>query len=96
MTPNTRRSDRECDGEPASRPRLPPGIWALGFVSLLMDVSSEMIHALLPVYLVTVLGASTLSVGLIEGVAEATAAIRGLPAVVRANKPYPRQVTRLR
>ena len=75
MTPNTRRSDRECDGEPASRPRLPPGIWALGFVSLLMDVSSEMIHALLPVYLVTVLGASMLSVGLIEGVAEATAAI---------------------
>lgn len=54
---------------------LPPGIWALGFVSLLMDVSSEMIHALLPVYLVTTLGASTLAVGFIEGVAEATAAI---------------------
>ncbi|UVO40581.1 MFS transporter [Bradyrhizobium arachidis] len=47
----------------------------LGFVSMLMDISSEMIHALLPVYLVTVLGASTLTVGFIEGIAEATAAI---------------------
>lgn len=47
----------------------------LGFVSMLMDISSEMIHALLPVYLVTVLGASTLTVGFIEGVAEATASI---------------------
>ena len=48
---------------------------ALGLVSLFMDVSSEMIHALLPIYLVTVLGTSTLTVGLIEGIAEATAAI---------------------
>ncbi len=55
--------------------RLPAGIWALGFVSLLMDVSSEMIHALLPVYLVAGLGASVLAVGIIEGIAEATAAI---------------------
>lgn len=55
--------------------RLPPGIWALGFVSLLMDVSSEMIHALLPVYLVVGLGATALTVGIIEGIAEATAAI---------------------
>ena len=47
----------------------------LGFVSMLMDVSSEMIHALLPVYLVTVLGASMVTVGFIEGVAEATASI---------------------
>jgi MFS family permease len=54
---------------------LPRGIWALGFVSMFMDLSSEMIHALLPVYLVTVLGASTLTVGLIEGLAEATAMI---------------------
>jgi MFS family permease len=50
-------------------------VWALGFVSLFMDASSEMIHALLPLYLVTVLGASTLEVGIIEGIAEATAAI---------------------
>lgn len=54
---------------------IPSGIWALGLVSLLMDISSEMIHALLPVYLVTVMGASTLTVGIIEGVAEATANI---------------------
>ena len=54
---------------------LPGGIWALGFVSLAMDVSSEMIHALLPVYLVTVLGTSMVTVGFIEGLAEATAAI---------------------
>ena len=54
---------------------LPRGIWVLGFVSMAMDVSSEMIHALLPVYLVTVLGASTLTVGFIEGLAEATASL---------------------
>ena len=51
------------------------GDLALGFVSLLMDVSSEIIHALLPVYLVTGLGASMVAVGFIEGVAEATASI---------------------
>ncbi len=54
---------------------IPPGIWALGFVSMLMDISSEMIHALLPVYLVTVLGTSMVTVGVIEGIAEATASI---------------------
>jgi MFS family permease len=55
--------------------QMPTGIWVLGFVSLLMDVSSEMIHALLPIYLVTVLGTSALTVGVIEGIAEATASI---------------------
>ncbi len=55
--------------------RIPRGIWALGLVSLLMDTSSELIHSLLPVFLVSVLGASTLSLGLIEGVAEGTAAV---------------------
>ncbi len=54
---------------------IPKPIWALGFVSLLMDISSEMIHALLPVYLVTVMGASMVTVGVIEGIAEATASI---------------------
>jgi MFS family permease len=54
---------------------IPGGVWALGLVSLFMDLSSEMIHALLPLYLVSVLGASTLEVGVIEGVAEATASI---------------------
>jgi len=54
---------------------IPGTVWALGVVSLLMDVSSEMIHALLPLYLVTVLGTSAVMVGVIEGIAEATASI---------------------
>ena len=54
---------------------IPPGVWALGLVSLFMDLSSEMIHALFPLYLVTVLGTSVLTVGIIEGIAEATASI---------------------
>ena len=56
-------------------PRLPAGVWVLGFVSLLMDVSSELIHSLLPVFMVTTLGTTLLVVGLIEGAAEATALI---------------------
>jgi MFS family permease len=60
---------------PSGVASLPPAIWALGFVSLLMDISSEMIHSLLPLYLTVGLGASALAVGLIEGVAEATALI---------------------
>jgi MFS family permease len=54
---------------------VPAGVWALGLVSMLMDISSEMIHALLPVYMVTALGTSVLTVGLIEGIAEATASV---------------------
>ena len=54
---------------------IPRGVWALGFVSLFMDTSSELIHSLLPVFLVSVLGATTTSVGLVEGVAESTALI---------------------
>ena len=60
---------------PASWRALPPGIWALGFVSLFMDMSSELIHSLLPVFMVTTLGASMVTVGIIEGVAEATASV---------------------
>ena len=55
--------------------QLPAGIWVLGLVSLLMDVSSEMIHSLLPLFMVTALGTSVLAVGLIEGLAESTAQI---------------------
>jgi MFS family permease len=55
--------------------KIPRGIWALGFVSMFMDISSEMIHALLPLYMVTILGTSVLTVGIIEGVAEATASV---------------------
>lgn len=54
---------------------IPRGIWMLGFVSLFMDVSSELIHSLLPVFMVTSLGASALAVGVIEGIAESTALI---------------------
>lgn len=54
---------------------LPPGVWALGFGSMAMDISSELIHAVLPLFMVTVLGASMATVGVVEGVAEATASI---------------------
>jgi len=54
---------------------IPRGVWALGLVSMFMDISSEMIHALLPIYLVNVLGTSMTTVGFIEGIAEATAMI---------------------
>ena len=54
---------------------VPRGVWALGLVSMFMDISSEMIHSLLPVFLVGTLGASVALVGVIEGVAEATASI---------------------
>jgi MFS family permease len=55
--------------------RLPGGVWALGFTSLFMDTSSELVHSLLPVFLATVLGASMTTIGVLEGAAEATAAI---------------------
>ena len=54
---------------------LPRNVWILGFVSLLTDVSSEMIHSVLPLFLVSTLGASVATVGLIEGIAEATASV---------------------
>lgn len=54
---------------------IPRTVWTLGWVSLCMDLSSELIHALLPVFLITTLGATPLAVGLIEGIAEATAQI---------------------
>jgi MFS family permease len=54
--------------------KLPSGIWVLGFVSLFMDISSELVHSLLPIFMTTVLGASMVTVGIIEGVAEGIAA----------------------
>ncbi len=54
---------------------MPKEVWILGFVSLLMDISSEMIHSLLPLFMVGTLGTSVFAVGLIEGAAEATALI---------------------
>lgn len=55
--------------------KIPGGVWVLGFVSLLMDISSEMVHSLLPLFMVTTLGASAFVIGLIEGLAESTALI---------------------
>jgi MFS family permease len=55
--------------------KIPHNVWILGFVSLLTDISSETIHSLLPLFLVSVLGAGVLTVGLIEGIAEATASV---------------------
>src|SRR5262249_46237304 len=60
---------------------LPAGVWALGFVSMFMDTSSELVHSLLPSFMATTLGASMFTIGIVEGVAEATAAItRYFPA----------------
>lgn len=55
--------------------RLPIGIWGLGFVSLFMDISSELVHSLLPIFMATVLGTSIVTIGIIEGFAEGIAAI---------------------
>jgi MFS family permease len=55
--------------------QIPKGVWVLGFVSLLMDVASEMVHSLLPLFMLASLGASALTIGLIEGLAEATALV---------------------
>ena len=57
------------------KPAIPRGVWVLGFVSMFMDISSELIHSLLPVFMVSSLGASALAVGMVEGVAEATSLI---------------------
>ena len=57
------------------RPTIPRTVWVLGFVSLFMDLSSELVHSLMPIFLVSTLGASVLTVGIIEGIAEATALI---------------------
>lgn len=54
---------------------LPPSIWALGFGAMFMDISSELVHSLLPIFLTSVLGASMVTIGFLEGVAEATAAM---------------------
>lgn len=61
-----------------SRRSLPSGVWAMGLVSLFMDASSEMVHSVLPLFLAGSLGASVVVIGIIEGIAEATAAITKL------------------
>ncbi|MCH7638928.1 MAG: MFS transporter [Bacteroidetes bacterium] len=57
------------------RPAIPRTVWVLGCVSLAMDVSSEIVHSLLPLFLTTTLGASVVVVGLIDGIAESAASI---------------------
>ncbi|MCR4469582.1 MFS transporter [Burkholderia sp. SCN-KJ] len=59
----------------AGKPAIPRTVWALGLVSLFMDLSSELIHALLPIYLVSTMGMSVAALGVLEGAAEATAMI---------------------
>ena len=54
--------------------QLPKGIWALGFVSMFMDISSELVHSLLPIFMATTLGASMVTIGVVEGFSEAAAA----------------------
>lgn len=61
--------------KPSRLKAIPKSIWALGFVSLFMDTSSELIHSLLPIFMVSTLGASVTSVGIVEGIAESTALI---------------------
>ncbi|HUX89722.1 MAG TPA: MFS transporter [Gallionellaceae bacterium] len=75
MDKSSLRTPPSPNNTPARWRALPLGIWAMGFASLFMDVSSEMIHSLLPVFMVSVLGVSMVTVGFIEGIAEATAAI---------------------
>ena len=72
MTPSP---DAPANAIAPSSKQMPRAIWTLGLVSLFMDISSELIHALLPLFLVTTLGVSVLTVGIIEGFAEATASI---------------------
>jgi len=93
MQARSRLIDNLTMGQDPARHALPLNVWRLGFVSLAMDVSSEMIHSLLPVFLVASLGASATAVGLIEGVAESTASITKvfsglLSDRVRRRKPF--------
>lgn len=77
MAANNKPSASTQPTTPAPQPRsaLPLSIWALGLTSMFMDISSELIHSLLPIYMATVLGMSMITIGVIEGIAEATAAI---------------------
>ncbi len=69
------RSISAADAAKTGLAAIPRGVWALGVVSLCMDLSSELVHALLPLYMAVGLGASTLTIGIVEGIAEAIALI---------------------
>ena len=66
------------DAASTTRPRLPRTVWVLGVVSLLMDLSSEIYHALLPAFLTVTLGLPVVVMGALDGVAEATASMSKL------------------
>lgn len=72
LQPNSPESTRSRKGVYRT---LPKGIWVLGFVSMFMDISSELVHSLLPIFMATTLGASMITIGIVEGIAEAAAAI---------------------
>src|SRR3990172_6054253 len=73
---NPHSSSRQSSPTAAGAVRaLPTGIWVLGLGSLFMDTSSELVHSLLPVFMATILGASMVTIGVVEGIAEASAAI---------------------
>ena len=76
-TPPPDRTESSPDAQDGYR-RLPAGVWALGFGSMFMDISSELVHSLLPLFMATVLGASMVTIGLIEGIAEAAASMTKL------------------
>src|SRR5271167_2736884 len=78
MRRHPRLEPMNASNSPRSWKTLPGSIWALGLVSLFMDLSSETIHGLLPVFLVGTLGVSAATLGWIEGVAESTASIAKL------------------
>ena len=64
---------RSNDDDVSTRPPLPRNVWVLGFISLFMDLSSEIYHALLPAFVTILLGLPATALGAIDGIAEATA-----------------------
>lgn len=81
-----RRNGREAEAASGSSAAMPRVVWVLGLASLLMDISSEMIHAVLPLFLVQVLAADMLTVGFFEGIAESTALAVKLLSGVAADR----------
>jgi MFS family permease len=75
MTASPSENPAKAHSGGSNRRSLPSGIWVLGLVSMFMDTSSELVHSLLPLFMTTVLGASIVTIGMLEGIAEATAAI---------------------
>ena len=71
--------------------RIPQTVIALGVVSFLTDLSSEMIYPLLPIFLTTVLGAGAVMLGLIEGIAESTAALVKVASGIWTDRTHKRK-----